>query len=274
MSAVVRYRDGGSTALGLLSASEQILPLEQESWAELFSSETGPQPREGEGPVSGVELVCPVARPGKVLCAGVNYASHKNENPAAVLPKVPFFFSKLPSAVVGPGEPIAMPSPSTQLDYEVELAVLIGQRAKGLSHDNALDAVWGYTVINDVSARDVQFTDNQLTLGKGFDGFCPLGPYVVPASDIPDPQALVVSSWVNGELRQQETTANMLFSVADLLVYVSRFITLEPGDVVTTGTPAGVGYFMEPKGLLQPGDVVDVEVEGIGRLSNTVVAAW
>jgi 2-keto-4-pentenoate hydratase/2-oxohepta-3-ene-1,7-dioic acid hydratase in catechol pathway len=274
MSAVVRYHNQAGTALGLLSASGEVLPLRQQSWAELFSSDTGPQVPEGAEPVPGAELLCPVVRPGKVLCTGVNYASHKNENPAAVLPKVPFFFSKLPSALVGPGAPIAMPSSSTQLDYEVELAVLIGRRAKGLNQDNALDAVWGYTVINDVSARDVQFTDNQITLGKGFDGFCPLGPCVVPAADVPDPQALIVSSWVNGELRQQEPTANMLFSVAELLVHVSRSITLEPGDVVTTGTPAGVGYFMEPKGLLQPGDVVDVAVDGIGRLSNPVVAGW
>jgi 2-keto-4-pentenoate hydratase/2-oxohepta-3-ene-1,7-dioic acid hydratase in catechol pathway len=274
MSAVVRYREGDSTALGLVTADDHIVPLKQRSWAELFESDSGPQPREGADAVSGVDVLCPVVRPGKVLCTGVNYPSHKDENPTAVLPEVPFFFSKLPSAVVGPGELISMPVPSTELDYEVELAVLIGRRAKGLSLDNALDVVWGYTVMNDVSARDVQFTDNQITLGKGFDGFCPLGPCVVPASEIPDPQALVVRSWVNGELRQQEPTANMLFSVADLLVFVSRFITLEPGDVVTTGTPAGVGYFMKPKGLLQPGDVVEVEVEGIGRLSNTVVAGW
>ena len=274
MSAVVRYREQGNSTLGMVTTDDHILPLEQQSWAELFSSDSGPRPREGAKALSGVDLLCPVTRPGKVLCTGVNYASHKNENPAAVLPKVPFFFSKLPSAVVGPGEPISMPAPSTELDYEVELAVLIGRRAKGLSLDNALDVVWGYTVMNDVSARDVQFTDNQITLGKGFDGFCPLGPCVVPTSEIPDPQALVVRSRVNGEIRQQEPTANMLFSVADLLVFVSRFITLEPGDVVTTGTPAGVGYFMKPKGLLQPGDVVEVEVEGIGRLSNTVVAGW
>jgi 2,4-didehydro-3-deoxy-L-rhamnonate hydrolase len=274
MNGVVRYREQGNSALGLVTTDDHILPLKQQSWAELFSSDSGPQPREGAEALSRADLLCPVVRPGKVLCTGVNYASHTNENPAAVLPKVPFFFSKLPSAVVGPGEPISMPAPSTELDYEVELAVLIGRRAKGLSVDNALDVVWGYTVMNDVSARDVQFTDNQITLGKGFDGFCPLGPCVVPASDIPDPQALVVRSRVNGELRQQEPTANMLFSVADLLVFVSRFITLEPGDVVTTGTPAGVGYFMKPKGLLQPGDVVEVEVEGIGTLSNTVVAGW
>ena len=273
MSAVVRYRNQGSTALGLLN-DDQISPLKQQSWAELFSSDNGPQPRDGAQPLSGVDLLCPIVGPGKILCTGVNYASHKNENPTAVLPKVPFFFSKLPSAVLGPGEPISMPAPTTQLDYEVELAVLIGRRVKKLSVDNALDAVWGYTVMNDISARDVQFTDNQITLGKGFDGFCPLGPCVVPASEVPDPQALVVRSRVNGEVRQQEPTANMLFSVADLLVFVSRFITLEPGDVVTTGTPAGVGYFMEPKGLLQPGDVVEVEVEGIGKLSNTVVAGW
>jgi 2-keto-4-pentenoate hydratase/2-oxohepta-3-ene-1,7-dioic acid hydratase in catechol pathway len=250
-----------------------VLPLREQTWAELFSSGR-PTPAEGFQPVEGALLLCPVDRPNKVLCAGINYGSHKTENPAAVLPHVPFFFSKLPSAVIGPGEVVAKPRPDTQLDYEVELAVVIGRRVKALSPSDALDAVWGYTVMNDISARDIQFTDNQITLGKGCDSFCPLGPCVVPASEVPDPQDLIVSSFVNGEQRQKESTANMLFSVADLLAYLSRYITLDVGDVVTTGTPAGVGCFMQPQSWLQPGDLVEVQVDGIGRLSNPVEAGW
>jgi 2-keto-4-pentenoate hydratase/2-oxohepta-3-ene-1,7-dioic acid hydratase in catechol pathway len=273
VTGVVRYRTESGVGLGWLDEPDTILPLREHTWAELYESGR-PTPVEGTPPVAGAEILCPVERPGKVLCAGVNYASHKSENPAAVLPQVPFFFSKLPSAVIGPGQRVPKPQLDTQLDYEVELAVVIGRRAKRLSPDNALGAVWGYTVMNDISARDIQFTDNQITLGKGCDGFCPLGPCVVPASEVPDPQDLTVSSYVNGEQRQKESTANMLFGVADLLTYVTRYITLEAGDVITTGTPAGVGCFMQPPRWLQPGDLVEVQVDAIGTLSNPVVAGW
>jgi 2-keto-4-pentenoate hydratase/2-oxohepta-3-ene-1,7-dioic acid hydratase in catechol pathway len=273
VSGVVRYRTESGAALGWLSGPATVLPLREQTWAELFSAGR-PTPAVGGQPIEDAVLLSPVERPGKILCAGINYGSHKNENPAAVLPQVPFFFSKLPSAVVGPGEPILKPQPDTQLDYEVELAVVIGRRAKALSPDAALDAVWGYTVMNDISARNIQFVDSQITLGKGGDGFCPLGPCVVPAAEVPDPQDLIVSSYVNGDQRQKESTANMLFSVAELLAYVSRYITLDVGDVVTTGTPAGVGCFMQPQSWLQPGDLVQVQVDGIGRLSNPVEAGW
>ncbi len=273
MSGVVRYRTESGTVLGWLSGTSSVLPLREQTWAELFGSGR-PTPDVEEQPVECAELLCPVDRPGKVLCAGINYASHKSENPAAVLPQVPFFFSKLPSAVIGPGQAVPKPRPDTQLDYEVELAVVIGRRARMLTPADALGAVWGYTVMNDVSARDIQFTDSQITLGKGCDGFCPLGPCVVPAAEVPDPQNLIVSSYVNGEQRQRESTANMLFGVADLLAYASRYITLEVGDVITTGTPAGVGCFMQPQRWLEPGDLVEVQVDGIGRLSNPVVAGW
>ena len=273
MNGVVRYRAGDATALGVLSGDGQVLPINEQSWAELFES-GGPSLAKGASAVGRVELLCPIARPGKVVCTGVNYASHKTENPTAVLPRAPFFFSKLPNSVIGADQEIVKPEPTTQLDYEVELAAVIGRQSKRLNPDRALEVVWGYTVMNDISARDIQFTDNQITLGKGCDGFCPVGPSVVPAAEIPDPQALTVSSSVNGELRQKEPTANMLFSVAELLAYLTRYVTLEPGDVVTTGTPAGVGCFMQPPSWLQPGDIVEVEVDAIGRLANRVVAGW
>lgn len=224
--------------------------------------------------VPNARLDAPLPAPGKLLFCGVNFASHQVENPAATLPTVPFFFSKLPSAVIGPDRPIPMPEPSTKLDYEVELAVIIGRRVRQLHPDSALDCVFGYTVVNDVSAREVQFTDNQITLGKGADAFCPMGPVIVTADEIPDPQAVFLSTRVNGETRQSEGATNQLFPVPYILEYLSRHITLEPGDIVSTGTPAGVGHFQVPPRYLQPGDIVEVSIDRIGTLTNTIVAGW
>jgi 2-keto-4-pentenoate hydratase/2-oxohepta-3-ene-1,7-dioic acid hydratase in catechol pathway len=225
-------------------------------------------------PVAPARDLAPIARPGKILCSGVNYASHKDENPDAVFPEEPFFFSKLPSAVIGPGESIVIPRPETQADYEVELAVVIGHSAHQVAADEALGNVFGYTVLNDVSARDIQFKDNQITLGKGIDTFSPLGPEVVTADEIPDPQALHVASYLNGTQMQSSPTADMIFPVARLIEFVSAIVTLEPGDIVTTGTPAGVGAFRDPPVWLKPGDEITVEVDRIGRLTNPVVAGW
>jgi 2-keto-4-pentenoate hydratase/2-oxohepta-3-ene-1,7-dioic acid hydratase in catechol pathway len=225
-------------------------------------------------PVQPERILAPIARPGKILCSGINYASHKEENPDAVLPDEPFFFSKLPSAVIGPGEPIIIPHPETQTDYEVELALVIGRPARRVTTEGALEHVFGYTILNDVSARDIQFKDNQITLGKGVDTFSPLGPEVVTADEIPDPQALQVSSYLNGEQMQSSPTSEMIFSVARLIEFLTRIVTLEPGDVVTTGTPAGVGTFRDPPVWMQPGDEITVEVNRIGRLTNPVVAGW
>jgi 2-keto-4-pentenoate hydratase/2-oxohepta-3-ene-1,7-dioic acid hydratase in catechol pathway len=218
-------------------------------------------------------LLAPL-RPGKMLFCGVNYPEHADENPDAVMPKEPFFFAKLPSAIVGPDEPIRIPSPDTQTDYEVELAFVIGSTARRVARDRALEHVFGYTVANDVSARDVQFRDMQITLGKNPDTFCPLGPWVVTADEIPDPSSLHVATYVNGEERQRGATASWLFDVPTLIEFLSRSITLEPGDLVTTGTPAGVAAFRDPPPWLAPGDEVAVEVDAIGRLTSPVQAGW
>lgn len=215
-----------------------------------------------------------IATPSKLLFCGVNYASHKEENPDAVMPAEPFFFAKLPSAIVGAGEPVVMPYRGCLLDYEVELAVVIGERAHGLVPENALDCVEAYTLVNDVSARDVQFRDGQVTLGKNFDTFCPLGPRLVPAAEMPPLDQILLRTTVNGEVRQEETAGAMIFSIPTLLCHLSRVMTLEPGDVVTTGTPAGVAAFRDPSAYLEPGDVVRVEAEPIGVLENEVVAGW
>jgi 2,4-diketo-3-deoxy-L-fuconate hydrolase len=224
--------------------------------------------------VSGDRILAPIPRPPKILCSGVNYASHADENPDAVMPTEPFFFSKLPTAVIGPGESIVIPTPGTNTDYEVELAMVIGTGGKRLSEDSALDHVFGWTILHDVSARDVQFKDNQLTLGKGPDTFSPLGPEIVTADELGDWSTLRLSTTVNGKTMQDAPTSEMLFSPGRLLEFATGLVTLEPGDVVTTGSPAGVGCFRDPPVYLKPGDEVTVSVDRIGSLTNPVVAGW
>jgi 2-keto-4-pentenoate hydratase/2-oxohepta-3-ene-1,7-dioic acid hydratase in catechol pathway len=220
-----------------------------------------------------VPLLAPVPRPGKILCSGINYRGHLHEHPGARLPTEPFFFAKMPSGVIGPGAPIVLPARSRQVDYEVEFAVVIGRPMKDTPEGEVMRCIAGYTILHDVSARDVQFKDNQITLGKNFDTFCPLGPCLVTRDEIPDPADLGLRSFVNGEIRQNGSNADWVFPLAKLLGFLSHVMTLEPGDVVSTGTPAGVGLFREPPAYLAPGDVVRLEIDGIGALENPVVAA-
>jgi 2,4-didehydro-3-deoxy-L-rhamnonate hydrolase len=224
--------------------------------------------------ISVHRIMAPIPRPPKILCSGVNYASHADENPDAVMPTEPFFFSKLPTAVIGPGESIVIPTSETKTDYEVELAMVIGTRGKRIPEDAALDHVFGWTILHDVSARDVQFKDNQLTLGKGPDTFSPLGPEIVTADELGDWSTLRVSTTLNGGTMQDSPTSEMLFPPGRLLEFATGLVTLEPGDVVTTGSPAGVGCFRDPPVYLKPGDVVTVSVDRIGSLTNPVVAGW
>jgi 2-keto-4-pentenoate hydratase/2-oxohepta-3-ene-1,7-dioic acid hydratase in catechol pathway len=228
----------------------------------------------GEVPVTEVSLLAPVPRPGKIFGSGINYVSHKDENPAAVMPSEPGFFSKFPSSVIGPGAAIVLPAPESQVDYEVELAVVIGVPGRDIPAAKAMRHVFGYTVVNDVSGRDVQFRPNQVDLGKGFDTFCPMGPWLVTADEIPDPSSVRVRSWVNGELRQDATTQQWIYSVPELIEHASRYLTLEPGDVIITGTPAGCGTFRHPPLWLAPGDEVVVAADGVGELRNPVTADW
>jgi 2,4-didehydro-3-deoxy-L-rhamnonate hydrolase len=220
-----------------------------------------------------IKLLAPLPRPGKILCSGINYRGHMEENPGAKLPTEPFFFSKLPSAVIGPGEPIVLPEQSRQVDYEVEFAVVIGQRIKAASEAEVMKGVAGYTILHDVSARDVQFKDNQITLGKNFDTFCPMGPCLVTADQMTDLSNVGLRSLVNGELMQNGSTSDWVFSLPRLLSFLSHVMTLEAGDVVSTGTPAGVGAFRKPPRFLKSGDVVRLEIDGIGVLENPVAAA-
>jgi 2-keto-4-pentenoate hydratase/2-oxohepta-3-ene-1,7-dioic acid hydratase in catechol pathway len=213
----------------------------------------------------------PIDRPGKIVCVGLNYRDHAEEQ-GAELPKEPLLFAKFPTALIGPGEPIVIPSLVTQCDYEAELAVVIGRQVKGVSKENALEAVEGYLCANDVSARDLQFSDGQWTRGKSPDTFCPVGPRLVPRDQITDPHVLRIRTLVNGEPLQDSTTANLIFGVDEVIAYASQTSTLEPGDLILTGTPAGVGVFREPRRLLQPGDEVTIEIESLGALTNPVVA--
>jgi 2,4-didehydro-3-deoxy-L-rhamnonate hydrolase len=210
-----------------------------------------------------------IPRPGKIVCVGLNYRDHAAEA-GMELPKAPLLFAKWPNTLIGHGDPIVLPPESTEVDYEAELGVVIGTRARRVSERGALDHVEGYICLNDVSARDLQFADGQWTRGKSPDTFCPVGPRLVPREEIDDPQALAIRCIVNGEALQDSSTAQMIFSVAEVIAYASQVITLEPGDLIATGTPAGVGIFRDPKVLLQDGDEVSVEVEGLGTLTNPI----
>jgi 2-keto-4-pentenoate hydratase/2-oxohepta-3-ene-1,7-dioic acid hydratase in catechol pathway len=213
----------------------------------------------------------PIDRPQKIVCVGLNYRDHAEEQGTA-LPTAPLLFAKWPNTLIGPGEPIVIPPVTKEVDYEAELGVVIGERVRGVSEQNALEAVRGYLCLNDVSARDLQFSDKQWVRGKSLDTFCPVGPELVPAQNVADPQALAIRAIVNGEVLQDSSTAQMIFSVAQIVAHVSRAITLEPGDLIATGTPAGVGAFRDPPIWLQPGDEVTIEIEGIGALTNPVRA--
>jgi 2-keto-4-pentenoate hydratase/2-oxohepta-3-ene-1,7-dioic acid hydratase in catechol pathway len=210
-----------------------------------------------------------ITRPGKIVCVGLNYHDHAEEG-GQDLPKAPLLFAKWPNTLIGDGEPIVLPQESSQVDYEAELGVVIGAMGKHVSERDALDIVQGYICVNDVSARDLQFGDGQWTRGKSPDTFCPAGPRLVPREEIEDPQALAIRCVLNGQTMQDSSTSQMIFSVAEIIAYVTRVITLEPGDLIATGTPAGVGVFRDPKVLLQDGDEVSVEIEGLGTLTNPV----
>ena len=210
-----------------------------------------------------------ISRPGKIVCVGLNYLDHAQEG-GMELPKAPLLFAKWPNTLIGDGEPIVLPPEATEVDYEAELGVVIGTKAKRVSEADALEYVEGYICVNDVSARDLQFGDGQWTRGKSVDTFCPVGPRLVPREEIADPQQLGIRCIVNGEALQDSSTAQMIFSVAEIIAYVTRVITLEPGDLIATGTPAGVGVFRDPKVLLKDGDEVSIEIDGVGTLTNPV----
>jgi 2-keto-4-pentenoate hydratase/2-oxohepta-3-ene-1,7-dioic acid hydratase in catechol pathway len=213
----------------------------------------------------------PAVGAGKIVAIGRNYHDHALEG-GTEPPAAPLIFTKLINSLSAHGAPIVLPSISEQVDYEAELAVVIGRRAKRVSEADALKHVFGYTLINDVSARDLQFSDGQWVRGKGLDTFAPLGPFITTRDEIADVQALKIEGILNGQVMQSSNTSKMIFQVAYLIHYITQAITLEPGDVIATGTPEGVGVFRKPPVLLKDGDVFEVVIEGLGTLSNPVVA--
>jgi 2-keto-4-pentenoate hydratase/2-oxohepta-3-ene-1,7-dioic acid hydratase in catechol pathway len=211
----------------------------------------------------------PIDRPEKILCVGLNYRDHAEEQ-GTELPEAPLLFAKWPNTLIGPGEPIVIPPITKQVDYEAELGVVIGSRVRDVSAENALEAVAGYICVNDVSARDLQFAEGQWTRAKSFDTFCPIGPTLVPASSVGNPRNVRVRCLVNGEVVQDDTTANMIFPIDELISFASASTTLLRGDVIATGTPAGVAFGSEHPRWLTDGDVVRVEIEEVGVLTNPV----
>lgn len=219
-------------------------------------------------PLSEVRLSAPVPDPDKIVAVGLNYMDHVREQKVEV-PRSPILFAKYPSSVIGPGDPICWsPELTSQVDYEGELAVVIGQQARNVPAEKAYDYVAGYTIVNDISARDLQFGDGQWVRGKSLDTFCPMGPYLVSKEEIEDPQNLEIRTWVNDELLQDSNTYEMIFKIPELIEFITRAFTLYPGDIISTGTPDGVGVFRNPKVLLKKGDRVKVAVQGLGELSN------
>jgi len=223
------------------------------------------------GPVTGkARLLCPLSRPEKIMCIGKNYADHCREL-GSPLPERPVLFAKYRNALAGPGAEIELPASSRMIDYEAELAVVIGARCKNISPEEALSFVFGYTCANDLTMRDAQKADGQWTRAKSPDSFCPVGPWIVTADEIAGPQDLPIRLTLNGELMQESNTRQMVFSVAKLVSYLSSTMTLKPGDLLLTGTPPGVGAGRDPQVFLKKGDRVSVELEGIGNLENTMV---
>ncbi|MHB1535554.1 MAG: fumarylacetoacetate hydrolase family protein [Acidimicrobiales bacterium] len=227
-----------------------------------------------DGKTIDVDSVClraPVVSPGKIICVGLNYRDHALETGEAI-PAQPILFTKFASSVIGPTAPICVPAVAGDIDYEAELGVVIGRQTRAVPVDTALDAVAGYVCLNDVSSRSLQFATSQWIRGKAIDTFLPMGPWLVTVDGIGDPQALRIRCSVNGEIRQDSSTKEMIFGVRELVSFLSQTITLEAGDVIATGTPPGVGMSFSPPRWLDPGDIVRVEIEGLGVLENSVTA--
>jgi 2-keto-4-pentenoate hydratase/2-oxohepta-3-ene-1,7-dioic acid hydratase in catechol pathway len=283
--ALITYRSPRSTAwraamrhdsqiadledLGFFGTARQLLAMNQNAPKDLVHL-SGEKPDVWREIPNDIIFGPPVPDPDKILCIGLNYREHARESGLEV-PPVPIVFAKFRNSLIGSGAAIELPGISQQVDYEGELAVVIGRRCKNISADEALSTVAGYSAFNDVSARDLQLQVSQWTVGKAVDTFAPMGPGLISAHLIPDPQQLELITRLNGQVVQQSSTADMIFSVAEIISYLSRSMTLEPGDIIATGTPSGVGFKREPALFLKPGDVVEVEISSIGVLSNPVI---
>ena len=254
---VLRFLQGGPD---ILNETKKIL-----EWVRTIT-----EGHELQVPVNDIVLKAPLSGVSKVIGIGLNYADHCREQYIPI-PESIIMFAKFPSAIIGPGENITWdPEVSQEVDYEAELAVVIGDEASRIRPDDVWDHIVGFTIANDVSARDVQHADRQWVRAKSFDTFCPIGPYLVTRDEISDPGNLTIQTRLNGRLVQDSNTSEMVFKIPEIISFISRTITLFPGDIIGTGTPDGVGYYRHPKRLLKPGDVVEIEIEGLGILRNPV----
>ncbi len=230
------------------------------------------RPPSGELPdMADIKLRAPIPRPPKIICIGLNYRDHAEEGKMTI-PEVPTVFCKFATSIIGPGDAIVLPKNSAKPDYEAEFVVVIGKRGRHIPQEKWRDYVFGYSILNDVSARDFQMATTQWTMGKTFDTFAPFGPEIVTADEVEDPHNLAISLTLNGETMQNSNTGNMIFQTPQLIAFLSSVFTLEPGDIISTGTPAGVGFARKPPRWLRPGDEVTVRVEGLGELTNPVIA--
>jgi 2-keto-4-pentenoate hydratase/2-oxohepta-3-ene-1,7-dioic acid hydratase in catechol pathway len=284
------YEQGGTRQLGVLTDPDHLVNLsslyghpalwaqpdpllallqaDQDTWETLRHAVE--QQNSPAIPLSSVKLDAPLRSPSKIICVGLNYDDHCREQNVP-RPDSPILFVKFPSAIIGHETPITWPPEvSQQVDYEAELALVIGKKAHHVRAEDAYDVIAGYTIVNDVSARDVQFSDKQWVRGKSFDTFCPMGPTFVTADEIDDPQNLGIRCWLNGEIMQDSNTFEMIFDIPTLIEFITRTCTLLPGDMISTGTPDGVGVFRKPPVFLKPGDVVKIEIDGLGCLRNPV----
>jgi acylpyruvate hydrolase len=283
---LVRFSHEGAVRLGALAGDQAVVDLQRADPslpADMIPFLAGgaavlarasqvvrAQPAAATLPLASVQLLAPLARPGKIICIGLNYRDHAAESHAEV-PEYPTVFAKFANTVIGPGEPIVLPRVSSQVDYEGELGVVIGRRVRDVPEAEALACVGGYLPFNDVSARDYQHRTSQWTVGKTFDTFAPLGPALVTADEVGEPQRLGLRVTIGDEVLQDSNTGSMIFTVAHLITYLSTIMTLEPGDLIATGTPSGVGAARTPQRFLRPGDRVRVAIERLGVLENPVV---
>jgi 2-keto-4-pentenoate hydratase/2-oxohepta-3-ene-1,7-dioic acid hydratase in catechol pathway len=277
---LVTFTHGGKTRIGAVEADEVVdfgasLPSDMLAFLEAGESAMNAALQAcasgaGRLALADVTLQAPIRRPPKVLAVGLNYRDHVEEV-GLEMPQVPMIFNKQSTAVIGPQDAIHRPRASEELDYEGELGVVIGKRCRHVPKDKAKGVIAGYTVVNDVSVRDWQFRSATTTMGKSWDTHCPMGPYIVTPDEVPDPHGLDLRTWVNGELRQSSNTKNLIFDCFDIIVHLSTAFTLEPGDVIATGTPSGVALGMDPRVWLKAGDVVRIAIDQIGEIENPVI---
>jgi 2-keto-4-pentenoate hydratase/2-oxohepta-3-ene-1,7-dioic acid hydratase in catechol pathway len=280
----VTFETGGKGRPGLLTSGDVIVDLSAAGFSSLLdliaegaAGRAGAEDfaktaaSEHQYPLSSVKLLAPIPRPRKLICVGLNYRDHALETGAAI-PDVPTIFNKFATAVIGPGDDIVLPKVSKSPDYEAEFAFVIGQGGRHIAAENWRKHIFGYTIINDVSARDYQRATTQWLMGKTFDTFAPMGPWIVTADEIADPHNVDVQLEINGEILQNSNTRELIFKIPELIAFLSSVFTLEPGDIVSTGTPAGVGVARTPQRFLRAGEEVIVRIAGIGELINPVVA--